>query len=288
MGKLSRVRDTYDYVLLDVFTDTPLEGNQLAVFPDAHGLSTHDMQRLARETNLSETVFVEAAEHGADARIRIFTPAVELPFAGHPVLGSAVVVGGALGSDHVTLETAAGPIPVRLQRTSERAAAGWMSQPVPTWGPFERESELLGALGVKRSGLPMEVYPNGPRHVYVELDSEQAVAALAPDLRALAALGDACPSCFAGAGTRWKTRMFAPALGVSEDPATGSAAGPLAVHLARHGRIAFGEEIEIRQGVELKRPSLLRARVDGTPERIERVEVGGSAVIVARGEFLLG
>jgi trans-2,3-dihydro-3-hydroxyanthranilate isomerase len=94
-------------------------------------------------------------------------------------------------------------------------------------------------------------------------------------------------NCFAGSGTRWKTRMFAPVYGVDEDPATGSAAGPLAVHLARHGRIAFGDEIEISQGAEVGRPSKLYARVAGTPERIERVEVGGSAVVVARGEFRL-
>src|SRR5207248_4910110 len=95
-------------------------------------------------------------------------------------------------------------------------------------------------------------------------------------------------SCFAGAGTRWKTRMFAPGNGVPEDPATGSAAGPLAVHLARHGRIEFGQEIEIWQGAEVRRPSKLYARVDGSAERIERVEVGGASVVVARGEFRLG
>ena len=94
-------------------------------------------------------------------------------------------------------------------------------------------------------------------------------------------------NCFAGAGGRWKTRMFAPASGVPEDPATGSAAGPLALHLARHGRIAFGDEIEITQGVELDRPSKLYARVEGTADALERVEVGGSAVVVARGEFRL-
>jgi trans-2,3-dihydro-3-hydroxyanthranilate isomerase len=114
------------------------------------------------------------------------------------------------------------------------------------------------------------------------------VAALSPDVRALAALGELGASCFAGSGLRWKTRNFAPGLGIAEDPATGSAAGPLAVHLARHGRIAFGDEIEIRQGAEVGRPSLLRARAVGSAEAIERVEVSGAAVIVARGEFALG
>jgi trans-2,3-dihydro-3-hydroxyanthranilate isomerase len=278
----------HPYVLLDVFTDTPLEGNQLAVFTEAAELPEPDLQRLARELNLSETAFVLPPESGGDARIRIFTPAVELAFAGHPVLGSAVVVGGRDERDAVTLETGAGLIPVALARGGGRAVSGWMRQPTPSWERYEREAELLAALGVACSGLPVERYVNGPAHVYVGLAGEAAVAALAPDLHALAELGELCVSCVAGSGSRWKTRMFAPALGVSEDPATGSAAGPLAVHLARHGRIAFGAEIEIRQGAELGRPSLLRARAAGSAKGIERVEVGGSAVIVARGEFLLG
>ena len=114
------------------------------------------------------------------------------------------------------------------------------------------------------------------------------MAALRPDLTRLAELPAVIGvNCSAGSGSHWKTRMFAPAGGVAEDPATGSAAGPLALHLARHGRIAFGDEIEITQGVEIGRPSKLYARVDGSSERVERVEVGGSAVVVARGEFQL-
>ena len=148
-------------------------------------------------------------------------------------------------------------------------------------------AELLRALGVARSALPVEAYENGPLHVFVELDGEDAVAALAPDMGALAALWPAAANCFAGSGRRWKTRMFAPGGGVPEDPATGSAAGPLAVHLGRHGRIGFGEEIEIRQGAEVGRPSLLYARAEGGEQGIERVEVGGSAVIVAGGQFCL-
>jgi trans-2,3-dihydro-3-hydroxyanthranilate isomerase len=123
--------------------------------------------------------------------------------------------------------------------------------------------------------------------VYLELGSVEEVAALAPDFGALARLTQVGINCFAGSGKHWKTRMFAPASGVAEDPATGSAAGPLAMHLARHGRIAVGDEIEISQGDEVGRPSKLYARVAGSAERIERVEVGGSAVTVARGEFKL-
>jgi trans-2,3-dihydro-3-hydroxyanthranilate isomerase len=276
------------YVLMDVFTEQPLEGNQLAVFTDARGMSAERMQSLARELKLSESVFLLPATGGGDVAVRIFTPAAELPFAGHPVLGTAVLVGSALGREEVTLETGSGPVAVRLRREQGVLLSGWMSQPVPAWGPYEPEVRLLAALGVERSGLPVELYDNGPRHLYVELDSERAVASLRPDLGALEELGEVTVSCFAGAGGRWKTRMFAPALGVAEDPATGSAAGPLAVHLARHGRIACGAEIEIRQGAEIARPSWLYARVEGTAKEIVGVHVGGSAVIVGRGELLLG
>ena len=274
------------YVLLDVFTDTPLEGNQLCVFSDARALDGEEMQRLAAELKLSETVFVLPPREGGDVRIRIFTPAAELPFAGHPVLGSAIVVGAALQRTDVTLETAAGAVAVALRPEGERVAYGRMRQPLPSWRPYEREAELLGALGLERSGLPVEVYRNGPLHVYVELESERALAGLAPDLGALAGLGELGFACFAGEGTRWKARVFAPALGIPEDPATGSAAGPLAVHLSRHGRIAFGAEVAIRQGAEIGRPSVLYARAEGSAAAIERVEVAGEAVIVAHGEFL--
>jgi len=276
------------YLVLDVFSDTPLEGNPLGVFTDGRGLSPALMQRLARELNLSETVFLLPAERGGHARVRIFTPTKELPFAGHPVLGSAIVIASALELVSVTLETGVGPIPLELARHEGRIVSGRMRQRLPTWSRYEHEAALLRALGVERSSLPVEACENGPLHVFVELDSERAVEALAPDMRALAELGPAGANCFAGSGRYWKTRMFAPGLGVPEDPATGSAAGPLAAHLSRHGRIAFGEEIEIRQGAEIGRPSLLLARAAGSAERLEQVEVGGSAVIVASGELALG
>jgi trans-2,3-dihydro-3-hydroxyanthranilate isomerase len=278
----------FRYVIADVFTDRPLAGNQLAVFTDAREIPEESLQPLAREMNFAETVFVYPAEGDGHARIRIFTPMAELPFAGHPVLGTAFVLAGPLQLVEIRLETGAGVVPVALEREGARIVFGWMSQPIPSVEPFPREEELLRAVGVERSELPVELYDLGIRHVYVALPSEEAVAGLRPDLGALAELtGIVGVSCFAGSGTRWKTRMFAPADGVPEDPATGSAAGPLACHLARHGRISFGEEIEISQGAEIGRPSTLYARVEGSAERIERVEVGGSAVIVARGEFRL-
>lgn len=277
----------YRYVIVDVFTDRALAGNQLAVFTDARGLDTETMQALAREINFSESTFVLTPENGGHAKIRIFTPVTELPFAGHPTLGTAFVLGGPLQRDELHLETGRGIVPVRLEREEGRLVFGRMEQPIPSVEPYLAEGELLSALGVERSELPVELYDNGIRHVYVALRSEEEVASLRPDLARLEPSLDLGINCFAGSGGRWKTRRFAPGGEVAEDPATGSAAGPLALHLARHGRIAFGDEIVIFQGTEIGRPSTLFARVEGTPEEVERVEVGGSAVIVARGEFRL-
>lgn len=278
----------YSYIMCDVFTDRPLEGNQLAVFPDARDIPESLLAPLAREIKFSETVFAYPPAGGGHARIRIFTPAVEIPFAGHPVLGSAFVLGTPLEVDEIRLETGRGIVPVRLRRDRGTVTFGWMSQPVPSMAAFPDEAPLLRALGVERSALPVAVYDNGVRHVFVALETENAVARLAPDLTALARLlSTGGANCFAGRGRRWKTRMFAPGAGVPEDPATGSAAGPLAVHLLRHGLLASGEEIEIAQGAEIARPSTLYARVEGQGGRIERIEVGGSAAIVGHGEFSL-
>jgi trans-2,3-dihydro-3-hydroxyanthranilate isomerase len=275
------------YVFADVFTDTPLTGNQLAVFTDAREVEPETMQSLAFEIGFSETVFVLPAEAGGDARIRIFTPRAELPFAGHPVLGTAFVLGGPLQRGVLRLETGSGIVPVELERHESGAIVfGRMTQPVPTVEPYPEAERLLSALGVARSVLPVERYDNGLRLVYVLLSSEGEVASLRPDLAALDAL-DVMLSCSAGSGSRWKTRMFAPSSGVPEDPATGSAAGPLAVHLCRHALVEWGTEIEITQGVEIGRPSTLYARADGSDGSIQRVQVGGRAVLVARGEYRL-
>jgi trans-2,3-dihydro-3-hydroxyanthranilate isomerase len=276
--------DLHPYFVCDVFAARPLEGNQLGVFVDGRAFGDDEMQRLARELNIAETVFLLPPEDGGDVRMRIFTPGAELPFAGHPVLGTAFLVGQALGRDQVVLETKSGPVPVELERDGERVVSGRMRQPIPAWEPFADEARLLEALGLEASALPVELYRIGPGQVFVALESEQAVADLRPDMSALAELPVGV-NCFAGAGTDWKTRMFYPWGGIPEDPATGSAAGPLAVHLARHGRTAFGDRIAIRQGEEIGRPSLLQASAHGSAERIESVEVGGAAVIVAEGRY---
>jgi trans-2,3-dihydro-3-hydroxyanthranilate isomerase len=271
----------FRYVVADVFTDTPLQGNQVAVFTDARDIPEHRLQELAREVNFSETTFVYPPDGDGHVRVRIFTPGVELPFAGHPLLGTAVVLGGPLQLIEIRLETGKGTIPIVLEREGARIVSARMRQPVPTIQSFPQVDELLAALGGVESQLPVELYDNGVPHVYVALGSRDEVAALRPNMGALEQLGAYGFNCFAGEGTKWKTRMFGIGVGVTEDPATGSAAGPLALHLVRHGRVSYGDELEIVQGEEIKRRSILYA----TAHSPEHIEVAGSAVIVARGEF---
>jgi trans-2,3-dihydro-3-hydroxyanthranilate isomerase len=276
------------YVIADVFTDRALAGNQLAVFTDARDLDELTMQDLALEFGFSEIVFVLPPRESGTVRIRIFTPGKEIPFAGHPCIGTAFVLGAPLQLDVIALETGSGIVPVALERDeSGRIVFGRMTQPVPTVTGYERADEMFAALGVESSELPVEVYDNGLRYAYVVLPSKEDVARLTPDTSALAELYPVSALACAGSGTSWKSRMFSPSDGVGEDAATGSAAGPLACHLGRHGVVPWGEEIEIEQGTEIGRPSTLYARAAGSGETIESVEVGGAAVTVARGEFKL-
>lgn len=274
---------TLRYVVIDVFTDTPLTGNPLAVFTNAAGLSTETMQALAREMNLSETTFVLPPGASGFPRVRIFTPRVELPFAGHPTLGTAFVLGAVMERMEITLELGVGPVPVRLEREGGRVVFGWMQRPSPSVAPFNAASELLSALGVEAADLPVEIYDNGPHHVCVSVPRREIVGQLAPDLGRVARLTDAVVDVFHLGPEGCKMRAFAPAAGVPEDPATGSAAGPVTWHLVRHGRWQSGDELVIDQGAELLRPSRLHARVTDALGHVT-VEVGGCAVTVARGE----
>jgi trans-2,3-dihydro-3-hydroxyanthranilate isomerase len=269
---------SYDYVIADVFTDTPLSGNQLAVFVDGDAVPESLMQPLAREIGFAETVFV-----GAGDRIRIFTPAKELPFAGHPVLGTAYVLVQQRGVDAIELSTKQGAITL----TFDDNGRGRMQQPLPAVAPWEGDVDaLLSALGVKQSRRPIDLYDNGVPHLYVVLESEDDVAGLRPDF---GRLGLIAPregvNCAAGHGTTWKSRMFGMGLGMSEDAATGSAAGPLAVHLGRYGDVPWGTEIAITQGVEMGRASTLYAVAFGSDDGLTAVEVAGDTVVVGRGTF---
>ncbi len=274
------------YVVCDVFTERALTGNPLAVFPDARGLDVETMQQLALELNLSESTFVFPPEQDGHAKVRIFMPTKELPFAGHPTLGTAFILAQASGSKDVRLEFALGTVPVTFERVSERSGFGWMRQPSPTLGSYDYKEALLVALGVSQSELPIEVYTNGPSHVYVALESHTAVSSLQPDFAALATLAQTGVSVFHFDGERCTARYFAANSGVNEDAATGSAAGPLALHLVRHGLLVEGEDLVIEQGAQIRRPSKLVARVtDAATTPV--IDVGGSVVIVALGEFTI-
>ena len=278
---------TMRYVIADVFTGTPFGGNQLAVFTDARDIPEEWLQSLTREFNFSETVFVYPPEGDGHARIRIFAPGAEIPFAGHPVIGTAFVLAGPLQLEQIVLETGVGNVPVSLEREGPRISFGWMEQPIPSVVPFAEADQLLELLGAPVPDLPVELYDNGLEHVMVKLADVDEVAALEPDMARLAAMSHLGTSCFAGSGSEFVTRMFGPRFGVPEDPATGSAAGPLACHLLRHGLAEPGVEITISQGEQLGRPSQVTAIVRGSADAIEQVVVGGSAVTVSRGEFKL-
>jgi trans-2,3-dihydro-3-hydroxyanthranilate isomerase len=283
--------DGHPYEIWDVFTDTPLEGNPLAVFPHAEEMPSRLYQKLARELNLSETVFITPDDpREADASIRIFTPAVELPFAGHPTLGAAYAMSTVAGHPRVRLRTGAGVLTVTMSRNDHgEITQGEMRQPIPTVRPYGDADALLGALDISESLLAVEIYTNGPSHVVVTVADRATLSALAPDMAALERLGEHGVAVIAlGDGATVYSRNFCPALGVPEDPATGSAAGPVAVHLLRHGRVGSGESIEITQGVEMGRPSRLLASASGNRDAIEGVTVAGRAVRVASGHYRVG
>jgi trans-2,3-dihydro-3-hydroxyanthranilate isomerase len=273
-------------VLLDVFTERRFTGNQLAVFLDGPSVPEELRQDVAREIGFSETVFCDPPSHptAGDVRARIFTPAVELPFAGHPVLGTAVALAAERGLTPgavVTLECGIGPVPVELDDT---ASGGWMRQPVPSIERWPDEGAIRDALGVREAALagPIDVYDNGPTHLVVAVEDPDVVRRAAPDLGALARIaGTTGTSLCAMTGVDTAiTRMFVPGAGIPEDPATGSAAGPVGVHLLRNGQLAPGALLTLTQGVEMRRPSTLLVRVEGLPDAIAGVGVGGSAVVV--------
>lgn len=286
---------TLRYVLCDVFTSRPLEGNQLAVFTDARGVSPDLMQRLASEMNFSETTFVLPATQGGHASVRIFTPRTELPFAGHPVLGTALVIGSVMEAREVRLELAKGIVPVSIEREGARANFGWMQQPLPerldaespVGLPDGQRSELLAALGVTSTRLPPQRWTNGPEHLLVPVHDRTVVADLKPDLGALARVTSACVSVFSWDDAGVKTRMFAPGAGVAEDPATGSAAGALGAFLHGEQQLPAGDTLRIEQGAEVGRPSELFVRIGVEGGHLQEVAVGGGVQVVARGEFRL-
>jgi trans-2,3-dihydro-3-hydroxyanthranilate isomerase len=285
----------YAYRIVDVFTERPFAGNQLAVVLDAEGLDEGRMQAIAREFNFSETTFVTpSATPGCDWRVRIFTPAMELPMAGHPTIGTTVVL-EALGrvSERTVLELGVGPTPVRVR-------PGWaeMDQRPPTFGARHPDPAALAeALSIGSDDLAGEELPpqsvgTGLPHLIVPVRSLAAMRRLRPRPDRIEAVMAEFPNqavyTFSREverpGSDAHCRMFAPHLGTPEDPATGSAAGPLACYLAT--RVVGGDggaAFRFEQGLEMGRESLLEASVDRSGGAITAVRVAGAAVIVAEG-----
>ena len=290
----------YDYLVVDVFTETPFEGNPLAVFPDATGLGDAEMQTLARELNLSESSFVFPPERPeATARLRMFTPQVEVPFAGHPTIGTAfaLVRLGRIpqGTPGFVLDERIGPVPVRLE--SSEPFLAWLRTPPIVFGPVFDAAACAAALGLEPSdlleGAPAQAVSAGNPFLYVALGSEEAVDRAALDARAIErvapGLGATGVFVFAVRPDGAYSRMFAPMSGVFEDPATGSATGPLAAYLVEYGLCARREGLRLvsEQGVKMRRRSLVHALLHFTGDALDQVEVGGSAVEVIRGSVSL-
>jgi trans-2,3-dihydro-3-hydroxyanthranilate isomerase len=300
---------SFTYLHFDVFTDQRFQGNQLAVFPDARGLDAAAMQTIAREMNFSESTFVLPAERAdTNVRMRIFTPGVELPMAGHPTIGSTFALAHlgviAPDADHFVFGLGVGPTRVELVRNGGSLAFAWMDQKTPEYRtPAVGSDMVLAAVGAddaafRATGLPIEEISCGVPFLYLPLASRAAVDAAVPDLGGLRRLRSAFPSKHIGvflfttetgdpAITAY-SRMFAPGLGVPEDPATGSASGPLGCYLVKHG-IVRGEaskKIVSLQGVAMGRPSRCHVAITHSdPATISRVQVGGQAVLVAEGRL---
>lgn len=282
------------YNLADVFTDRPLAGNQLAVFDDERPLDNGLMQAVASEMNLSETVFLAAPQNGGDARVRLWSTVTELDFAGHPLLGTAAVLAARHPADKAQwrIETNVGTVPVTTIRHEQPGRfTARMDQPLPTIEPVPDDParRLLEVLGLAGSMLPVTLYDAGIRHLYVMADSPETVMGITPDHPALGALvGRDHVNVFAPTGpTSAVTRMFSPFDKVPEDPACGSAAGPLAAHLVRHGLLASGTEITLSQGEAVGRPSTLYATAHADRDTIHSISVGGGVWLIGNGQLTL-
>ncbi len=286
----------HEYRLVDVFTAHRFGGNPLAVFPDAAGIDPADMQRIAHELNLSETTFVLPSPRAdCDYQVRIFTPWLEMPMAGHPTVGTAWVLDD---GPRVTFLEGVGPIAVERAATPEGASIWRMAQPLPTRGPRLTDragaAAMLGlATGEVDANLPAEVISTGAPFLFVPLRDLDALARarLRPErcenvAELAGTYGVFCFTTRTGdPRVAARCRMFAPEAGVVEDPATGSASGPLGCYLVRYGVVLPGQPARMLslQGVEMGRPSYLHIEIDGTPDAITGVRVGGECVSVGGG-----
>lgn len=296
------------FLQYDVFTGEPLLGNQLAVFTDARGLDAAMMQRIAREMNFSESTFILPVEWaGTDARMRIFSPLAEMPMAGHPTIGStfALAETGAIapGTRRFVFHLNAGPTPVDLEWQGGRLAFAWMTQPNPVFGPIIDDRSIVAAtVGLAADdlldGAPVQQVSCAVPFLYLPLRDpatvDRAISDAAACKRLSAATGLNLPIFLFALGGRSMTtavysRMFAPAFGISEDPATGIASGPLGCYLVHHRLVtaAAARSIVSHQGVAMGRASRIQISIGVTAGVIDDVKIGGEAVLVARGELLV-
>ncbi len=302
---LSRVR-SYRFLQLDVFTGHLFGGNQLAVFPDGRGLTSETMQAIAKEMNFSETTFVLPPETpGTDFRLRIFTPGSELPAAGHPTIGSAFALARAgilaPGRESFVFGLGVGPTPVALIWKGDDLSFAWMTQALPQFSePIASRANAAAALGVPDSavggtGLPVQVVSCGVPFVFVPLTTRSAVDNAMINREALNTLlhqaGVDANGVFLFSTERASdkataySRMFAPAIGVYEDPATGIASGPLGCYLVRHRIVPAAKATAMLslQGVKMGRPSYVHISIDAEGTDIRNVRVGGESVLAGEG-----
>jgi trans-2,3-dihydro-3-hydroxyanthranilate isomerase len=287
----------FPFVQLDVFTSKPLEGNSLAVFPDGRGLNDDEMQALAREMNLSETTFIlpreSSVERERGVRVRIFTVQEELPFAGHPTLGTAFQLRGSTGTHEVVLELTVGKVPVRFEERAGQPVFGEMTQIDPKFGERHDREAVVRASGLRDGdidpSLPIQTISTGVPFTVVPIRGLEIMRNLHVDLKSSAEYLERSGGKFFYFVTRETedpaARLHARMMFYNgEDPATGSAAGCAAAWMVAHGVAQPDERVLIEQGLEMKRPSRIFVRASRRDNRVVNVRVGGNVVEVLRGE----
>ena len=301
---------SYRYLQLDVFTDHLFGGNQLAVFLDGRGLSGDTMQAVAREMNFSETTFILPAERpDTDVRMRIFTPGAEMPIAGHPTIGStfALARAGVIapGRERFVFGLGAGPTAVALTWRDADLGFAWMTQPLPEFRPpIANPGLAASALSLREddvagTNLPVQVVSCGVAFLFVPVSTRSAVDRAAMNPQAYAELMRSAQAEVNGAffftaeqghpSATVYSRMFAPDVGIAEDPATGIASGPLGCYLVRHHVVApdrAGAMLSL-QGVKMGRPSQVHMSIGVTGGEISSVRVGGEAVLAGEGTLFI-
>ena len=281
----------------DVFSSKPLEGNSLAVFFDGRGLSDAEMQSIAKEMNLSETTFIlprdAVVERERGMRVRIFTVQEELPFAGHPTLGTAFALRGKTAAEKIVLELNVGKVPVHFEEATGEPAFGEMTQVDPTFGAQHDRDAVAGAAGLRPQdidSLPIQTVSTGVPFTVVPLKSLAAIQDVRMDFNRAAEYLAKTSGKFFYFVTREtsdpQARLHARMLFYNgEDPATGSAAGCAAAWMVAHGVAKPGERVLIEQGIEMKRPSRIFVRASLADNRVVNVRVGGNSVEIMRGEL---